>query len=265
MLKKFGKLVLVSLFGLTIVQASGHMVSCTEGIMSRAWKVRGLSEKMMTSKEARAEYTSEFSTYIKESHQCARDLVSTNQWEDFSEFYKSLDDINKQALDFVVKGLIREMFHNNKSDSNFKAEEYFPGYGYATPGYQYRKGKELKREFLYAYWVDEEIEEETSESKEYTFEAKLYAKLKVDLGPAMELIGSANVDIGGELTYVKKVKMSKSYKIKMKQKRKFGYDRVYVELYEAKKGSSKWKLVGKTFQFDRWPTGEQVVFDAQVE
>jgi hypothetical protein len=256
-------------FGVTVVSAT-ELKEEASGLLKKAWQVRELSTKLGESKENREAYNTAHNEFIKTSRDFARELVEKKQWKEFSEFYKELDQVGKQGLQFVVEGIIEEAFNNRETTefSKDKTQEYFPGYGYGKPGYTYRKGQEVKREFQYAYWKDEVIEEETSQEKEMTMELSLALKLKVELGELLEEVGTFDIEIDEKITQVMKVKFKKSVKINTKQKRKFAYEKVWFEMWEAKKkwfGSLDWKLVGKTFQFDQNPTGEAVVMEATVE
>jgi hypothetical protein len=245
-----------------------EMIDMTKPLIQKSWEVRELSTRLAESKELRNSYLEEFSTFVKNSRETAKTIVEEDRIEEFSTFYKSLDDMGKQSLEFVVKAIIELGFENRKAgEEQIRAQDYFPGYGYGKPGYTYRKGQEVDREHLYAYWKDEEIEEETSSEKELTMEISLAMKFKIELGEAVQELGKFDIDIDGKIVEVMKMKVTKSVKIKTKQKRKFSYEKAWFELWEAKKkwfGDLDWKLAGKTFQFDRFPTGEDVIVEASV-
>ena len=197
----------------------------------------------------------------------ADQLVNGGDWKIFSDYYKTLDDAGKQNLEFVVQGIISKVFlKEDRTDSKLNSQEYFPGYGYAKPGYTYRKGEELEREFLYAYWKDEVIDEITSMEKELTIELKLLAQLKLAIPELIEGV-KAEVNIDGTIHQVVKIKVKKELKIHTKQKRKLGVEKAWFKIYEAKKkwwGDLEWKYAGKTYQHDTAPTGEQVIIEAEV-
>lgn len=244
---------------------------CAENIMAESWELRSLSNGQLDSKESRTLYAETHSDYVRKSRQCARELVQANEWQEFSDFYKTLDEINKDSLHFVVEGIISEVFYHDRDAAELlkdRSDNYFPGYGYGKPGYTYRKGQELTREHLYAYWQDEEITEENGMEKELLMDMKLVIKLQLALGGEfLEEIGKFEVLIDEEIHTVVKVKVHKKVTMKTVQKRKFAYEKAWFELWEAQKkwfGSLDWHLVGKTFQFDRVPTGQDVIVAAEV-
>jgi hypothetical protein len=254
--------------GFSMVSAD---MNCAEKIMEEAWEVRNLSNNLLDSKESRNLYTEAQADYVRKSRQCAREMVQAGEWQEFSDFYKTLDDVNKESLHFVVEGIISEAFYNDEASAELlkgRGEDYFPGYGYGKPGYTYRKGQELEREHLYAYWQDEEITEENAMEKELMMDVKLVIKLQIALGEEfLQELGKFEILIDEEIHMVSKVKISKKVTMKTKQKRKFAYEKVWFELWEAQKkwfGSLDWKKVGKTFQFDRMPTGEDVIIAAEI-
>ena len=153
-----------------------------------------------------------------------------NSWSNlengrFFDYYKTLDDAGKQNLEIVVQGVISEVFMNEDNHNvSLNSQEYFPGYGYAKPGYTpYRKGEEVEREFLYAYWKDEEIDELTSMEKELTIEVKLLAQLKLAIPELVEGV-KAEVNVDGTIHQVVKIKIKKELKIHTKQKLKLGVE-----------------------------------------
>jgi len=264
-----GSLVFAIMIQITSVQAkSPAFLSWTSEVSDSGWKLREMSATL-SSNENRREYESLMLTWKDQSSRLAERLVQDDQWKGFSAFYKKLDDAGKQNFHFVVKGILARLSQvQNQGDVDhfLQAQEYFPGYGYAKPGYQYRRGEEIKRDFLYAYWKDEEIDEKTSEFREMTLDVKLVQKIKIAIPELIEGV-KFDIDIDGQIHKVVKVKFNKEVTIRTKQKRKVGVEKVWFKLFEAKKkwwGEPTWKLVGKTFQHDSAPTGESIVTEAEV-
>jgi|GEM_PF-1379365 len=263
------KLTGLAIASLVFVQASfaNPMLESVTSINESAWKVRQLSNEMSTQSQDRQSYEAAHTQLQAESKKFATELVENNQWKEFSELYKTLDSMEKQNLEMVVENILAQVFQNQETlNVELSAQEYFPGYGYAKPGYTYRKGEEVGREFLYAYWKDQEIEESTSMEKELMIEVKLLAKFKAAIPELIEGV-KLDIEIDGQIHEVVKIKVKKEMKIKTKQKLKFGVEKAWHKLYEAKKkwwGDLEWKEVGKTYQHDTVPTGEAVVTDAEI-
>ena len=244
-----------------------QMIEKTRAIHEMAWQVRENSNRVATSQEEAKVYQKVLDKFESQSSLLAKQLIKAGDWRIFSDYYKTLDDTGKQNLELVVQGIIGQIFFQ-EDDGDFKlqSQEYFPGYGYAKPGYTYRRGEELDREFLYAYWKDEVIDEITSMEKELTIEIKLLAQLKLAIPELIEGT-KADVNIDGVIHEVINIKIRKETKIHTKQKRKLGVEKAWFKLYEAKKkwwGDLEWKYAGKTYQHDTTPTGEQVILEAQV-
>ncbi len=244
-----------------------QMIEKTRAIHEMAWQVRENSNRVATSQEEAKVYQEVLDKFESQSSLLAKQLIKAGDWRIFSDYYKTLDDTGKQNLELVVQGIIGQIFFQ-EDDGDFKlqSQEYFPGYGYAKPGYTYRRGEELDREFLYAYWKDEVIDEITSMEKELTIEIKLLAQLKLAIPELIEGT-KADVNIDGVIHEVINIKIRKETKIHTKQKRKLGVEKAWFKLYEAKKkwwGDLEWKYAGKTYQHDTAPTGEQVILEAQV-
>ncbi|MCO4782548.1 MAG: hypothetical protein KC646_09495 [Candidatus Cloacimonetes bacterium] len=267
-MSKFSKLIKFALTAVAVMNLNyaNDITNDVSKVMDQSWVVRDLSTKSGSSKEARTEYMGQMNSFVKTSRSLATELIKNNDIEKFSTYYKTLDVAGKESLEFVVEAIIEKGFHaENRIEIN--AQDYFPGYGYGKPGYVYRRGEETKREFLYAYWKDEEIEEITNFEKELLIDIKLVAKLKLAIPELIEGV-KAEVDIDGSIHEVVKIKFSKKVTLKTKQKRKLGVERVYFKLFEAKKkfwGDLNWKYVGKTFQNDTMPTGEAVITEASVK
>lgn len=244
-----------------------EIIQQVKPIHDQAWIVRDNSTRVAESISEAKVYEKALNDFEELSRQLATKLVESGTWKVFSDYYKTLDPTGKQNLELVVQGIVVALFNSEDSRGlNLQAQEYFPGYGYAKPGYTYRKGEEVGREFLYAYWKEEVIDEFTSMEKELTIEVKLLAKLKLAIPELIEGV-KAEVDIDGTIHEVVKIRVKKELKIHTKQKLKLGVEKIWFKLYEAKKkwwGDLEWKYAGKTYQHDTVPTGEQVITEAEV-
>ena len=237
-------------------------------LMDQAWQVRELATQVGDSQKAAKDYEKHHDVWVRDSRAFAKKLMAEKRWEEFSTYYKGLDQHGKQNLEFVVKEVVENLFRAaSPGTSPFrKAQDYFPGYGYGKPGFIYRRGRELERSFLYSYWKDKEVNETTSRSDELLIDVKIVAKLKISIPDLIE-VGEFDLVIDGVAHRVVKVKFNREVKIHSKQKHKVALEKVWFELFEAKKrwwGDPDWSLVGKTFQHKAQPSGEAVVIAAEV-
>lgn len=144
------------------------------------------------------------------------------------------------------------------------AAEYFPGYGYGEPGYNYRKGKEIDSEFLNAYWQDEEKVIETATHFEGAIDFKLGAGLREAPGVTnyRELSAPFNLDIGGHIMLAIKVSFDSSVRITTKNRKKYAQTKVWFELLRRKSGffgGGEWEACGKTFEMQDLYTKQEVI------
>mgnify|MGYP003331274047 CR=1 FL=1 len=245
-----------------------NLPSWTSEVSNTGWKVREMGASLVSDKN-RLEYETLLSQWKEQSLQLAEKLVQEDEWKSFSKLYQEMDSAGKQNFHYVVQGILARLSQamgQGDVDHFLQAQEYFPGYGYAKPGYSYRKGEEVNREALYTYWRDEEIDEKTSESREMNIDVKLVQKIKIAIPELIEGV-KFDIDIDGQMHKVVKVKFNKEVTIRTKQKRQVQVERVWFKLYEAKKkwwGEPEWNLVGKTFQHDSALTGEAVITEAEV-
>lgn len=141
------------------------------------------------------------------------------------------------------------------------AQTLYPGFGYAEPGFTYRFGAEVNREFLQAYWKHEKRTFETEKEFEATFTAEYVASLGADLA-VIEVLKSFTVNINGKATLCLRVKIRTRQTLETEMTVKYQQTKAWFELYKAPKslfGTPNWTLCGKTYQIVEEGTGEQVV------
>jgi hypothetical protein len=184
-----------------------------------------------------------------------------------SEVYKSLPVNARPALYGVLGYLKVEMAQSNfKFLSEQKFREYFPGYGYTEPGYKYRKGRELDREYKGVTWQNEEHSISTTWNVNLTISIDLLniisglvtggAIKNLEVGPQYSM------NVGGQPMIVCNVSFQRIKSIVTKTNRKFEINKVWFELLRAKSSiwsDSEWELTGKTYEILQEPTGESVV------
>ncbi len=190
----------------------------------------------------------------------------------FSAFYKCRQSYERQPLyavcDSVIKKVKEDIISGNKAVLYFSADEfaaeYFPGYGYAEPGYEYRRGKEIESQFLHAYWQEEEKIIETTQHFEGTIDFKLAAELKANPGISnyKEHGAPFRIDIGGHIVLVIKVSFGTHTKLTTRSKKKYAATKVWFELLKRKKSiisTTPWENCGKTYEMHDFYTNEEVI------
>ncbi len=200
-----------------------------------------------------------------------------NSLKNFSEFYKAKQHYERQPLYLVCASIIEKVKSDMVSQNRNKnrgtvlfdsveqfTAEYFPGYGYSEPGFEYRRGKELSSEFLHAYWQDEIKVVETAKHFEGTIEFKLAAELAMNpsIGNFKQIGEPFKVDIGGHITLVVKVSFDTRTQITTSSKKKYAATKVWFELSKRKKGTwsnTAWEVCGKTYEMHDFYTNEEVV------
>lgn len=194
----------------------------------------------------------------------------------FSDFYKCKQSYERIPLYAVCEPIIAkvkdDLAAGRKTSIYSTAEEfaaeYFPGYGYAEPGYEYRRGKEIESQFLHAYWQEEEKIIETAQHFEGTIDFKLAAELRANpnITGYREHGEPFKIDIGGHLVVVVKVSFDTHMRLTTRSKKKYAATKVWFELLRRKKSvisSTPWEVCGKTFQMHDFYTNEEVISDVK--
>ena len=196
----------------------------------------------------------------------------------FSEVYKSKQHYERLPLyvvcDPIIKKVKEDILNNKKDKSGIFssaedfAAEYFPGYGYAEPGFEYRRGKELENQFLHAYWQEEEKIIETAQHFEGTIDFKIAAELKINpnITAYRELSEPFKLDVGGHIIVVIKVSFDTYVKLTTRSKKKYAASKVWFELLKRKKSvfsSTPWENCGKTYEMHDFYTNEEVISEVK--
>lgn len=198
---------------------------------------------------------------LKKSHYGKIDMLS--------DIYKSLPDGARNALYPTLGYLKFEITH--KADeflTEEKFREYFPGYGYSEPGYKYRKGRELDREYKGVTWVNEE------QSISSTWNVSLTVSIDIlnilsgmvtgGVIKNLKVSDQFTMNVNGTPMIVCNVSFQRIKSIVTKTNRKFEINKVWFELLRSKSSSwsssnATWELTGKTYEILQEPTGEEVV------
>jgi len=196
--------------------------------------------------------------------------IKKNQYgqiELMSDIYKSMPVGARAALYRALGYMKVEISHDfSKYLSEEKFREYFPGYGYTEPGYKYRKGRELDREYKGVTWQSEEHSISTTWNVNLTISIDLLNILSglvtggaiknLEVGPQYQM------NVGGQPMIVCNVTFQRIKSIVTKTNRKFEINKVWFELLRAKSSiwsEGAWETVGKTYEIMQEPTGEAVV------
>lgn len=197
----------------------------------------------------------------------------------FSDFYKSKQACERQPLYLactpIIEKVKKDILASNRGSSVLFdsaeqfAAEYFPGYGYGEPGFEYRKGRELTSEFLHAFWQDEEKVIETLQHFEGTIDLKLAAELAAlpGIGNFQKIGEPFKMDIGGHIIVVIKVSFDSHTKLTTVAKKKYAATKIWFELLRRKKGmfsDAKWEVTGKTYEMRELFTNEEVISSVKV-
>jgi|GEM_PF-4083710 len=176
------------------------------------------------------------------------------------------------ALPKETKHIFNEL---NRDLSASRGEELFPGYGYAEPGYYYRRGAEVDVEMLSQFW---KTEERTFE-KNYRY--KFYVELSVSEQMQQNAEAGGNIEgfdvkgvygmtINGEFKECAEVEFSTKETLRTRCTVMYENNKVWYELYRAEKSfwdflpwtELTWERCGRTYQIAEEATGTEVIIEA---
>lgn len=223
-------------------------------------------ESELTWNEA-VKFHSEFSTFVGNEILSSLKKKQYGEVQMLSEIYKSLPVEARAALYPALEFMRIEITQENfKYLSEQKFREYFPGYGYTEPGYKYRKGRELDREYKGVTWQSEEHSISTTWNVNLTVSIDLLNILSgLVTGGAiknLEVGPQFTMNVGGQPMIVCNVSFQRIKSIVTKTNRKFEINKVWFELLKAKSSgwsTGPWEICGKTYEILQEPTGEAVV------
>lgn len=140
------------------------------------------------------------------------------------------------------------------------AQTNYPGYGYAEPGYQYRVGVEVERNFLQAFWQRERRTFEREKEFTLSYTAEFAASLTADL-EILEILKVAKIEIGGKIVTVFTARVRTRETLETECTVKYEKTKVWYQISRAKKqlfGTPAWEVCGKTYKIVQEATGEEV-------
>jgi len=245
------------------------------------WQIQELFIKYAQdqSTENETNWNKAIESHTKNCIQIGKDVIRSikktdyGQVEMLSDIYRSLPEGARNAL-YPTLGYMKVEVTQGETEylTEEKFREYFPGYGYSEPGFKYRKGRELDREYKGVTWQYEEQTISTTWNVSLTINIDLVAILKglVTGGAIKNLRVSEpyNMNVGGQPMIVCNVSFQRIKAITTKINRKFEINKVWFELFRTKSSSWSdpvWELTGKTYEILQEPTGEDVVTSIGVE
>jgi len=248
------------------------------------WVVNELYAQMAqqgeaTDKNVVDKYNQACEIYQKQSAELGRVILSTLDDNReiislVSDIYKSFDTNSRvalyPALNVVFQAVVAE-WRGPLTEAEFR--EYFPGYGYTEPGFKYRKGREIDREYKGQTWQSEEQSVTTTWNVELTVTLDVLNILKGWLsgGIIKNLVVKEQTTTsmgGGEPMIVFKVTFQLVKAIVTKTNRKFEVNKIWFELLRAKSSgysTGPWEVCGKTYEIVHEPTGEDIVTNVSVK
>lgn len=264
---------------------SSYEARTTNRIICLYWDALEVMNQIETVKGDNVDLANKYKKIVRQMTDACNELAANviynmdkdnlSSLKKFSDIYKIKQVPERQPLYLVCSSIISKV----KSDilanrpgikgtvfasvDEFKAE-YFPGYGYAEPGFKYRKGKELTSEFLNAFWQEEEKTMESAKHFEGTIDIKIAAELKQhpSIGNFKEIGEPFKVDVGGHFVVCIKVSFDTMVKIVTRSKKKYAQTKVWFELLRRPSsvfGDGKWEVCGKTYEMHDIYTNEEIV------
>lgn len=241
------------------------------------WVVNDLYAQIATQRDSTGEdtidkYNKACEIYEKLSAELGKTILSTLDENReiivlVSDIYKSFDQYSRVAL-YPALGVVRHAmvaeYRGPLTEAEFR--EYFPGYGYTEPGFKYRKGREVEREYKGQTWQSEESSITTTWNVELTVTLDILNILKGWLTGGiiknLQVKEQYETTMNGTPMIVFKVTFQLVKAIVTKTNRKFEINKVWFELMRAKSSgfsTGPWELVGKTYEILHEPTGEDIV------
>jgi len=188
--------------------------------------------------------------------------------EAVEEFKAVLENLPEETR-HIFNSLIKELESTTRN-------ELFPGYGYAEPGYHYRRGGETgEKELLQKFWKSEERTFESNKRYKFYIELKLATQMQqnAEVGGVIEgfnVKGVVGMIINGEFKEVAETEFLTKETLRTKCVVAYEKNKVHYELYRAKKGfwdwlpwtSLTWEKVGTTYVILEEATETSVMLEA---
>ncbi len=186
--------------------------------------------------------------------------------ERFVEVFNNLPDESKHLFADIAQEL----------NSQTRSEDLFPGYGYAEPGYYYRRGVEVRKELLQKFWKVEERTFESNYKYRFYIELKLSTQMQqtAEAGGNIEgfdVKGVYGIEVNGEIKECAEVEFSTKETLRTKCIIAYEKNKTWYELYRAEKGmwdwlpwtDLTWEECGETYLIHEEATDTEVMIEAE--
>lgn len=224
-----------------------------------------------------ARYEAAYSVFEGESAALGQELASSleagpEKVRLLSDVYKNMPPAARVSLYPALRCLRAGAVHSDRARLSKGAfDKYFPGYGYAEPGFAYRKGREVSREAKGSTWVTEDRTIKAAASVELVVNISLLPHFQ-----ALEAAGTIkNLQVSDPFERARagssrssvKITFQASQDLVIKTHRRFEVSKIWFELLRAKGDAwwttGPWEVCGKTYEILDEPTGDADVTDVR--
>lgn len=209
------------------------------------------STRLERAHEALLDASAELAAEVVASFAAGGDAIAT-----LSDIYRSLPAPARVSLYPTLRHLRAELARTGRAATlRGGFDTYFPGYGYAEPGYAYRKGREVAREPRGSTWVNEDKTILASANVELDISASLLPHFR-----ELERTGAIRNLVVHRARAGLKITFQASQNLVIKTRRRFEVTKIWFELKRAKGDpwwtTGPWEAVGRTYEIVDEPTGD---------
>lgn len=185
-------------------------------------------------------------------------------FNEFIALYNREDIHNAPELREPLNLIATDIIEYHKTISkDLTPETYFPGFGYAEPGFVYRKGEEINREPLSVFW--KKIDKTYEAGKKFRIQLEVGMTGAFGANAEVKEVGpKTSLNIGGSIKEVVECEVTVKETIVTSCTVKFQKTKVFFKLYKAKKtwlglSYGEWEECGKTYEVQEEESGLPVV------
>ncbi len=266
------KRILITMLALIVlifsVSAETDMEQMKNEIINNYWDSQDLLYQMKSGESVdESEYMKITNEYERTVNEMIDHIVSEELYSEFSVMYQNLPKGTENAFSGIVRAIIEKQ-------GRARADELFPGYGYAEPGYYYRLGVEGEKELLQKFWKSEERTMEKNKRHKFYIELKLATSMQesAQAGGNIEgfdIKGVFGMEINGEIKQVAETEFSTKETLRTKCVVAYEKNKTWYELLKAKKGfwdwlpwnELKWEKAGMTYKIKEEATDTEVIIN----
>jgi hypothetical protein len=183
----------------------------------------------------------------------------------FNEYVKIYNEL-KSPETLSVLNMVADQVKEYSHTRDLTPGTNFPGYGYAEPGYVYRRGEELPNpQVLSVYW--KKITKTYQKGTKFHVNVEVGANANFGGNADVKLVGKGTVNIGGQIKNVNEYEVTVNETTNTACTVKYQKKKVWYVLYKAKKsiwssigfGSYTWTKCGKTYVIIEEESGLPVI------